>query len=168
MISLSAVVKGGTGEVFLDLYPLADRPLRDEAPLIRCVFHVPGDLGDPDFSGIQIHRYYKKYGYILIEIAVPREYVLGDNAYNRNADFLLQCKSFIMDSVWESVRLAAEYFRKKGMPFDESAAQESVDVMDREMTMDKMKEAVAPPRVRPPSPDLLRRVKKASDKKKAK
>ena len=147
---------------------MADRPLRSVDALILCVFHVPGSISEPDFSGVLIDKYYKDDRFLGIDLAVPDEFVSDDNVFNRNPEFLVQAKVFIIASLREAVRLAAEYFAKEDMPFDEKAANDCVDLMDREMSMDRMKEAVAPPRVAPPSPDLLRRVKKATRKKKPK
>ncbi len=161
MISVSEVVKGGTGEVFLKLTALVDRPTRDLPISVRCVFHVPGDLGVPDFTGVRVFRYYKRYGYLLVEIEVPTEFVSGENAYNRDEGFLLYAKRFIIESIREAIRLAGEYFARKKMPFDAMQANEWVERMDSEMTVDAMKEAVAYPKHKPPSAALLDRVRKA-------
>ncbi len=162
MIGVSIVAGGGraSSTVIDKLLAISDDPFEASGIALNCVFHIPGNVWRPEFEGVRVDRYHRDAGFLLVNIAVPATFVTDDNAFNRDLDFLIEAKAFIIKAIRDAVGVAADYLQKKGVPFDSNRAMQCVEQMDRELTVEKMLAAVAPPVVKPPSTDLLARVRK--------
>ena len=75
---------------------------------INIVFHVPGSVVKPDYSGIRTGRFSVKEKTLMIQVSVP-ENVMDSP----------ELDSFFQKSMIEAIHLAKGYFEKKKLQFDE-------------------------------------------------
>jgi hypothetical protein len=77
-----------------------------DAPLnLNVVFHVPGNLLQPDFSGVRTGRFSRKNALLMVQVALPSEAPNDALAYLRAA-------------VLEAIAEAARWADKKRVPID--------------------------------------------------
>jgi hypothetical protein len=82
------------------------------------VFHVPGSVFTPDFTGIRTGRLSKKERMLAIQIAVPQEIVNADDA---------DMERFLMQAVRDAIDMAVEPFRRAGIAYPHSDYVEAID-----------------------------------------
>ena len=82
-------------------------PAEGSTPLIDLVFHVPGSMLQPEFTGIRVGSFSRKHKLVQIQVAVPESELNGPNP-----------KQFLIASMRSAVTLAEARFRKAGLALD--------------------------------------------------
>jgi hypothetical protein len=115
MISIGSIIGGGelTGSQIHRLIGRFCRALpsvQDPVPFdINIVFHVPGSIVKPDYSGIRTGRFSAKQRKLMILVSVP------DNLMDSP-----ELESYFHKSMIEAVHLAKGFFGKKKIQFNET------------------------------------------------
>lgn len=79
---------------------------------INPIFLVPGSVSKPDFEGFKLGHFSKKEKGLVIQIVVPQSVADGEGI-----------DDYIVQSLRHAVRLAADFFRLKGMTFSTLKAE---------------------------------------------
>ena len=115
MISIGSILgggelAGGRTDLLLRRFCSALPPIQDpDAADINIVFHVPGSIAKPDYTGVRTGRFSAKEKTLMIQVSVPEH--LMDS---------LELESFLHKSIAEAVDIAKEFFEKKKMQFDKA------------------------------------------------
>lgn len=82
------------------------------------VFHVPGGIVKPDFSGTRSTKFSKKEKIQMIEIPVPPELVYADGL-----------KMFLLEKLREAVEVGERKFRAAGLPYPKMEYLHIIDLI---------------------------------------
>jgi hypothetical protein len=75
-----------------------------ESPLrVNLVFHVGGEVSEPEFEGVRTGRYWKEDCVLMVQIAIPQMPVPPD------------AKSYLLSRMQEAVTAAEDYGRRRGL-----------------------------------------------------
>jgi len=128
MISIGSILGGGelAGSKIYKLIGRFCRALpagqNPEAFDINVVFHVPGSIAKPDYSGIRTGRFSAKAKKLMIQISVPE--ILLDSP---------ELESFCHKSIIEAIAMAGKFFEKKKTPFNEADYLAIIEEMKRRL-----------------------------------
>jgi hypothetical protein len=90
-----------------------------EAPLkLNVVFHIPGNLLKPDYSGMRTGRYSKSEAALMIQIALPEE-VPQDAA------------SYVKEATSEAIELAGRWAEKRRVKIDTSILHDILEKINQ-------------------------------------
>jgi len=84
-------------------------------PAVNVVFHVPGNLGRPDWDGLRGAKFSKQSHLFMVQVAVPREIVDAQS-----------CAAYVVESLFGANALAFEFFRRKKIAFPLADAERLV------------------------------------------
>lgn len=87
---------------------------------INPIYIVPGSVHKPDFEGYKLGHYSAKKKGLVVMIAVPQSVANG-----------LDMQEFIVNSLRDSIRLAADFFASKGVDFDVLKADKIVQTIEQ-------------------------------------
>ena len=90
---------------------------------INPIFIVPGSLAGPKFEGLETGHFSRAKKGLVIKVAVPVAVAAGDGI-----------KEFVVASLRDCVRLAAQYFSRKGMAFSALRAEKVVGSIERSLS----------------------------------
>jgi len=82
------------------------------------VFHVPGSIIKPEFSGERTGKFSRRERLLMVQIAVPAELVWSPKV-----------EHFMLEALRRSIRLAKPVYDKAGIPFSVERYTELVDRM---------------------------------------
>ncbi|MCC6740731.1 MAG: hypothetical protein IT452_16940 [Planctomycetia bacterium] len=83
------------------------------------VYHVPGSMLVPDFSGVRTGTLSRKKQYLQVQMAVPVDF--ADSGF----------KPAFFELLRDGIRAGAELLRKRKLPFDEAACLVMVDAAEQ-------------------------------------
>ncbi|NOK21119.1 hypothetical protein [Corallococcus carmarthensis] len=85
------------------------------------VFHVPGSLLKPEFTGVRTAKFSRKEQKLMLQIAVPDEQVQSPDV------------RWLLDAIREAVRLARPKFERAGIEYPEKEHLFIVDRIQRDV-----------------------------------
>lgn len=86
------------------------------------VFHVPGSILRPDYQGIRMAKFSRKERMLMVQIGVPPEMVMAQEA-----------EGFVIRSLRQAVKLAGPRFAKAGVTYSESEYLDQVDKIAQQL-----------------------------------
>ncbi|NNB87772.1 hypothetical protein D7X99_16180 [Corallococcus sp. AB032C] len=89
---------------------------KSDSGALDIVFHVPGSLLKPEFTGVRTAKFSRKERMLMLQIAVPEEQVHTPDV------------RWLLDAIREAVRLARPKFERAGIGYPE---QEHLAIVDR-------------------------------------
>ncbi|HEY2083782.1 MAG TPA: hypothetical protein VGI88_13450 [Verrucomicrobiae bacterium] len=128
MISIGAIFGGGelAGakiDRLIHRFCSALPPVQDpNFPDINIVFHVPGSIVKPDYSGIRTGKFSAKSKTLMIQVAVPES--LKDSP---------ELESFLHESIIEAIAVAKMFFEKKKVQFIEKKYLSVIEEMQKRL-----------------------------------
>jgi len=87
--------------------------------LVSVVFHFPGELASPDFTGARTSSYFKAHRAKQIQVAVPVDLTAPDRWQ--------ELREYMLDMTKIAIDLAEKALRQKGLPYDKEAAYRVVE-----------------------------------------
>ncbi|RKG82246.1 hypothetical protein D7W79_03045 [Corallococcus exercitus] len=94
---------------------------KGESGALDIVFHVPGSLLKPEFTGVRTAKFSRKERKLMLQIAVPEEQVHSPDVH------------WLLDAIREAVRLAGPRFERAGIEYPEKEHLSLVDRIQREV-----------------------------------
>lgn len=89
---------------------------KSDSGALDIVFHVPGSLLKPEFTGVRTAKFSRKERTLMLQIAVPDEQVHSPDIH------------WLLDAIRDAVRLARPKFERAGIEYPE---QEHLATVDR-------------------------------------
>jgi len=89
---------------------------------INIVFHVPGSIAKPDYSGVRTGRFSTKAKTLMVQVSVPE--ILIDSP---------ELESFFHQSIIEAIAMAGKFFEKKKIQFNEADYLAIIEEMKRQL-----------------------------------
>lgn len=89
---------------------------------INIVFHVPGSIAKPDYSGIRTGRFSAKTKKLMIQVSVPKTLLDAP-----------ELESFLQKSIIEAIAMAGKFFKKRKIQFNETDYLAIVEDMKRRL-----------------------------------
>jgi hypothetical protein len=104
------------------LVKLRGTGVEGEAGSLDVVFHVPGAVQAPDFTGIRTGRFSKKERMLAVQISVPQPIVEAEEP---------EIEKFLLGALRTSIDLAAVPFRKAGVSYPQDEYLALIDRLER-------------------------------------
>jgi len=93
---------------------------------LNAIFLVPGTISVPDFDGFKLGYFSKKKKGLVVQIVVPQSVADGD-----------AIEEFVSQSLRHAVRLAADFFTLKKIPFSVLKAEKIIMAIERALRKDE-------------------------------
>jgi hypothetical protein len=93
---------------------------------LNIVFHIPGSMApNVGYDGLRDGKFSREEKLLTIQVAVPKEIAVCDDE-----ETIL---NFLFDSLRKANRIAAKYFKKKGMEYSQPKYLGLVDAVEHQM-----------------------------------
>jgi hypothetical protein len=93
-----------------------------EGAMLNVVFHVPGTLFGPDFSGLRVAKFSRARAILLVQVAVPTDLVSE-----------MAIRSFAYTSIRRAIDIAARVFSKVKIPYSAEELHNFFDQVERDL-----------------------------------
>ncbi len=96
---------------------------------LNVVFHVPGSvIPDLGYGGLRDGRFFQTQRILMIQVAVPKELASSTDTE--------EVTRFLFDSLREANKIAAKYFKKKGIEYSQPRYLGLVDAVEVKFMQD--------------------------------
>jgi hypothetical protein len=95
----------------------------DERGSLDVVFHVPGSIIAPDYSGIRTGRFSKKKRLLQIQVSVPKDITAADEP---------TMEMFLLQALRDAIQLAVPVFDHAEIPYPHDEYVTLLDRMQRD------------------------------------
>lgn len=125
MISIGAVVGGPECDFFrshlsrLSRYCSDNRTLGSDSGEVNVVYHLPGSIIKPDYTGLRTAKFSKKEKTLMVQVGVEEEWIASTDA-----DAVLR---YIYETVDEALGMAKGELDRRGIDYDLDADRKYLD-----------------------------------------
>ena len=97
----------------------------ESQPFLNVVFHFPGSLISPPYTGLRTGRFSSKEQGFMIQVAVPEE--VAQSADKESAS------EFFLSAIEEALKLSESRWKKHNISFPYGAAREQINLARKEL-----------------------------------
>jgi len=126
MISFGAVAGGPECSFFLSvLQPIRicakeERIGQTQSAEINVVFHLPGSIADPGYTGVRTAKFSKRQKTLMMQIGVEKAMVACQSE--------AEIRKYIQDVLLEAITVGESWLHKRGIAYD---APQDLSVLER-------------------------------------